>query len=360
MKVIISLFILSTVLRLIYWLFFFRNVGKIKPSNRQKTQSIGVSVIVCAKDAYVSLNRLIPLLLDQNYGTYEIIIVDDFSKDETKSLKDKYGHDIKWVEPQKDIPGKKHALTCGIHACSYSIVCLTDADCMPGSKWINSMVKHMEGSDVVLGFSPIVKTKGLLNMFSRFENLMIAIQYFGYATRGLTYMGVGRNLMYKKNIFNRSNGFESHKSLLSGDDDLFVQGLPESAKVNLNLEKESFVHTNGPQGIKDYLTQKVRHTSTSIYYKQVHKLLLGFWAFNHICWVGLLITGLIYININTVIVALSFWLVATYFHYLSFIRLEHKDLIMKFPLLDILLGLNYLIVGILLVYRSWNKSIKWS
>jgi hypothetical protein len=48
------------------------------------------------------------------------------------------------------------------------------------------------------------------------------MQYFSWAKVGHPYMGVGRNLTYKKEEFFNVNGFINHIQIRSGDDDLFI------------------------------------------------------------------------------------------------------------------------------------------
>ena len=63
------------------------------------------------------------------------------------------------------------------------------------------MTHNFVSSDIVLGYGAYKKEKGILNKLIRFDTYTIAIQYFSYALRSLTYMGVGRNLAYKKSVF---------------------------------------------------------------------------------------------------------------------------------------------------------------
>ena len=95
--------------------------------------------------------------------------------------------------------GKKFALTLGIKAAKYDYLLLTDADCYPRDKdWISSMAQHFSNKTIVLGYGAYEKHKGLLNKLVRFDTFQVAMQYFSYALIGKTYMGVGRNLAYKK------------------------------------------------------------------------------------------------------------------------------------------------------------------
>ena len=57
---------------------------------------------------------------------------------------------------------------------------------------------YRPGIEVVLGYGAYKKYPGFLNKLIRFETFHTALQYFSYALAGKPYMGVGRNLSYRK------------------------------------------------------------------------------------------------------------------------------------------------------------------
>ena len=68
---------------------------------------------------------------------------------------------------------------------------------------------YAEGIEVVLGYGAYHKRPGMLNKLIRFETFHTALQYLSFALAGMPYMGVGRNLSYKKKLFLQSKGFSS-------------------------------------------------------------------------------------------------------------------------------------------------------
>ena len=90
----------------------------------------------------------------------------------------------------------------------FEIMLLTDADCLPATEnWISSMQScYSDNTEIVLGYSPYLKKPGLLNKVIRWETYHTAMQYLSYALAGIPYMGVGRNLSYKKTLFNQQKG----------------------------------------------------------------------------------------------------------------------------------------------------------
>lgn len=244
----------------------------------------GVSIIVAALNELENLRELIPMLESQDYPKFEIIIVDDRSEDGTYDFllnnEDGFKH-LKFVRiltlPQH-YTAKKYAITMGIKKSIYDIILLTDADCRPKSKnWIRSMQEQLTSDkDLVLGFSPYYHYPKLLNAFIRYETFQTALQYFSFAKAGFPFMGVGRNLMYRKGAFWKNNGFAGHNGLLSGDDDLFVNAIAKKGNTEIRIDQEAWMESEPKLNFKDWLTQKRRHLSVGKVYKLRDKLTIGF------------------------------------------------------------------------------------
>ena len=97
------------------------------------------------------------------------------------------------------------------------------------------MVQHFSSKTIILGYGAYEKHKGLLNKLVRFDTFQVAMQYFSFALIGKTYMGVGRNLAYKKSLFFDNKGFANHLHIPSGDDDLFINEVasPNNTAVSI-------------------------------------------------------------------------------------------------------------------------------
>src|SRR5205814_2171837 len=145
--------------------------------------------------------------------------------------------------------------------------------------WIELRQKHFNKSTYIVlgygGYQKHVETRHalslLLNKMIRFDTLTIAIQYFSFALNGNAYMGVGRNLAYRKSLFFQNKGFAKHNHIFSGDDDLFVNENATGDNVAIEFDPASFTCSLPKQTFNDWLKQKARHGSTSSYYKSKHK-----------------------------------------------------------------------------------------
>ncbi len=274
--IIAGIFLLMFFIQLYYYLRYYRKAffkkSSIydKPENKQEP----VSIIICARNEAVNLEKNLPLVLEQDYPDFEVIVVNDRSEDETpdilKRLAIKYPH-LRISEVRNDpmfTHGKKLALTLGIKASSNEWLLMTDADCKPaGKNWLSLMQRNFtENTDLVLGYGGYKKEKGFLNLLIRFETVFTAMQYFGMATSGKAYMGVGRNLAYRKTLFFTNKGFASHSNLFSGDDDLFVNETADSSNVAVEMHPESFTWSDAKATFRDWYIQKKRHLTTGSRY----------------------------------------------------------------------------------------------
>ena len=152
-------------------------------------------MIICARNEISNLKKNLTAILEQQYKSFEVVVVNDCSWDESgiflEEMQKKYAH-LKVVtiqEQEKYRHAKKFALTLGIKAATHELLLFTDADCIPaGNQWIASMQKHFnQKTEIVLGYGGYSKEAGFLNKLVRYDTLMIAIQYFSFSLAGISY-----------------------------------------------------------------------------------------------------------------------------------------------------------------------------
>ena len=342
-----------TFIQLFYYLFFFSRLVFHKEKAKATSRTNAVSVIICARDEADNLAKNLPGALVQDYKTtHEVIVVYDNSYDDSKYVLEELKrtfrqlHVVELTQEAKMIPGKKFPLSIGIKSAKYEIVLLTDADCVPASEhWITSMQEvYDDNTEIVLGYGAYFKKKGLLNKIIRWETFHAALQYFSYALAGTAYMGVGRNLSYKKAIFYRHKGFSAHNNIPGGDDDLFINMAATRSNTKINLNKDSFTLSKPALSWKQWFAQKKRHYTTSKYYKPFHKFLLGLYACSHFLFYPLLILSCIFFNWKFALIAFGarFILQAIVF-YKTMNKLDEKDLFPLFLFFDLWMFLYYIL-----------------
>lgn len=358
------LFALPVAIQIFYYLYFFRRLAFYKPPIKAATQEYPVTIIVCARDEAHNLVKNLPGILVQEYSTtHEVIVVNDNSKDDSKFLLDEFRKSFKELnhlhltQEAKLIPGKKFPLSMGIKTAKYEVVLLTDADCVPASEfWLQKMQDGFHnGIDIVLGYGAYYKRPGLLNKIIRFETFHSALQYLSYALAGAPYMGVGRNLSYKKDLFFRNKGFSAINNIPSGDDDLFINMVAKKDNTGIVIDKDAHTMSEPETKWNSWLSQKYRHYTTAKYYKPRHKFLLGLYSLTHLGVYVMLVPAIIFYSwwIPLCILALKF-LVQGFMWHRSMKKLNEADLWPMFILFDIWMFIYYL----LFVPALWRKPAK--
>jgi len=282
-------FIVSLVINLFYWLFFYIRIAFYKEP-KVKDKDVPVNIIIAARNEAENLKKNLPYFLEQDYPNYKVIVVNDSSTDDSATVlaqyKERYKNLYVTTIPYNEvcIHGKKTALNIGIKAANADILLFSDADCYPVSdQWIKTMISEYDNdTEFVIGFGGYEQKKGLLDKIIRSDTVYIAMNYLGMGLAGIPYMAVGRNMSYKKSTFEKVKGFSKFFNLLSGSDDLFVNQNANKNNAKCILSKNSFTSSKQQESYKKWKLQKVRHLSTSSYYKFWHKILLFFEPFSRV------------------------------------------------------------------------------
>jgi glycosyltransferase involved in cell wall biosynthesis len=289
-------------IQLFYYTFFFLKLAIYKKPQKAVHVEHPISVVICARDEAENLVNNLPGVLVQDYSTtHEVVLVNDNSEDESKYLIEEFKKSFKNLNPvtltqeAKMISGKKFPLSIGIKSAKNETLLLTDADCVPASEyWMQLMQDGYDDDiEIVLGYGAYRKKPGILNKLIRFETFQTALQYFSYALAGMPYMGVGRNLSYKKEVFLRNKGFSSINQIPSGDDDLFINQVATKKNTAIVIDPNAHTISEPKNTFNEWMNQKYRHYTTSKYYKKSHSFLLALYALSQFLVYPVLIAGLI-------------------------------------------------------------------
>lgn len=364
LDILLLLFFTTIGVQIVYYLIFV--VGLSRKDNTTEPQLLPVSVIVCAHDEEQNLKVLIPALLEQDHSLFEVIIVNDRSNDSTFDMllsEAARDHRLRMVHVNRTPPhvdNKKYALTLGIKAARYEWILLTDADCVPTSKsWISSMsAAFNDKTNFVLGYSPYQKLPGLLNKIIRFEALVTAIQYLSFALLKMPYMGVGRNLSYRRSKFLDGKGFNNILKITGGDDDLYVNQNATGADTAVCLAAGAQMTSVPKLTWGEYNRQKIRHLSVGKHYKTGHKILIGIF---HVTWILSWILGILLLSLhdNWPLIAglFAFRIIVWMFTCSKAVqRLSGNFELWLLPLLDFIYAFYYLVAGLRALA---TKRIKW-
>lgn len=379
------LYIIAAVVQLAAWwglfarLAFWKKLSIYQPTDQSQINQ-STSIIICARNEADNLRRHLPAILSQEYeGQWELIVVDDASEDETQAVlqffQEKNPERMRVLRiDEKTSPGKKYALSQGIAAARYDYLLLTDADCEPASPyWLAHMAAMLTSkpeTEIALGYGPNLTTFKkwsnfqAVSLWSRYETAFVAAQYFSFALAGMPYMGVGRNLAFNRQAFNRIGGFSEHLHIPSGDDDLLVNAAATAHNTVICLTPESFMYSDAPINWSSWFGQKQRHLAASSLYRWTHKTILGGIGLSHAGFYFLFIL-LLFAGVATKIVVgiFLFRLLSVQLIFGKILRgLRESDLFWRIPLYDGLLAVYYgAVVPWFLIKKNsagWGSTVR--
>lgn len=262
-------------------------IGNLKTTSLESSSSLEpVSIIICARNEDDNLTEFLPKILVQDYPEFEVIVVNDCSIDNTENVIDEFAKifpNLKKVTIKEDDyykHGKKFAVMVGIKGTKYDNLLFTDADCFPANEnWLKDMASgFVNKKEIVLGYGAYKKDDGFLNKLIRFDTFLIAANYLSAAIKGKAYMGVGRNLAYKKDLFYKQKGFSKHYHITSGDDDLFINQASTQENTNVVVSENAITYSLAKTNFTDWKRQKQRHLTTAPHYNSNSrtKITLGY------------------------------------------------------------------------------------
>lgn len=280
MDILLYIWAGATVYLIAFYTFFHLRLIFYRQGTRQEFGA-PVSVVICARNEAGNLRKNLPKIFSQKNVHFEVVVVNDRSTDATPEVLSRFlmqYPNLTVVENRGDSTyvGKKQALLLGLQKAKHDYFILTDADCEPVSdQWLSTMSSHFNEKQMVLGVSPYRYQPSFAGRLTQWETLLTAQHYLSFALAGIPYMGVGRNIGYSRNLFEKSDRFASHLHLPSGDDDLFVSQVANGHNTAIEINPGSFTWSEGPQNFNGWWRQKKRHLSTSGSYKMIPAVLLS-------------------------------------------------------------------------------------
>ena len=251
----------------IYNRIHMRNITDRKNELHFTKELPPLSVVICARNESENLRRFLPAILEQDYPQFEVIVI--------KASK----HD--WLV-------------------------FTEANCQPASnQWLRLMARNFTPhTQIVLGYSGYERGKGWLHKRISFNTLFTSLRYLGFALAGKPYMGLGRNLAYRKELFFKQKGYSTHLNLQRGEDDLFINQIANTENTRVETNARAIMRMQPIERYKDWKEERVSYMATARYYKGVQRYLLGFETCSRLLFYMACIAGIVFGIIH------SHWLVA--------------------------------------------------
>ncbi|MDO5523085.1 MAG: glycosyltransferase [Bacteroidia bacterium] len=277
------------IVQLIYYLWIYRKPYAYE-LKRDKSQLSAdnlpsVSVIIASKNESENLQKYLPSILEQDYPHFEVVVVNMGSTDETdmllKGLSQKYTNLYHTYVPAEaeDLNDKKLALTLGIKAAKNDVLLFTEAYCVPVSnKWIQEFANEFSnGKDIVLGFCRLeIEKKVAMRKFILYDNLVHGLKYLSLAIIGKPFMGIGRNMAYKKEIFFERKGFSPILNIEAGEDDLYINKIVKRKNVGVVVSPESMTKSDVVNNFFTWRALKSKYLYTKQFYRGISSFVFGF------------------------------------------------------------------------------------
>lgn len=254
-----------------------KRIGDKTPDGEEISQE-PVSVIITAHNMGERLRQNLPLILEQDYSRFEVIVVNDASTDETEDIlklfEQKYSNLYHTFTPEtaKYVSHKKLALTLGIRAAKYEWMVFTEADCIPaGNYWLRTLAHNFTAdTNIVIGYTNYQMDEECPR-FSRniiFDRLYQQMYQLRQAAYYRAVKATGCNLAYRKSFFTTHKGFSNHLDLLRGSSELFINNYADYKEgTRVELSPESFVWQAIPKPHRLWREDRVFYMETRRHYE---------------------------------------------------------------------------------------------
>lgn len=269
------LFIISGGSLLFESLVFLLPLLHQEPQPRKKPY---LSILIPAHNEKEELQKNLPQITASMNEGDELLVVDDGSTDGSFEFLMEMSAEMPLVVIRNYTrQGKKRAVDIACKKATHATILQTDADCRPRSKeWTDRMrAASAEGGELVLGWGSIEGDEGMLSSLLRYETARKALRYSVAAMLGMPYMGVGRNLLYQRQLRTKQKMPKDYYKTMSGDDDLFIGQV--GSKVRTKVISHPAAHTVSPppSSWNEHWNRSRRQAEAGLHYTWPTVLALG-------------------------------------------------------------------------------------
>lgn len=291
--ILIACFLLFFIIQILFYLIVYRKPYVYSRKRKNISYPDGelpsVSVIISAKNNSEELEKNLPFILEQDHPDFEVVVINCGSTDDTdivlKAAEQKYDNLYHTFVPPEadDINEKKLALTLGIKAAKNDVLLFTESYCRPCTKnWIREYGNEFaQGKDIVLGYCKLIfGKKRFMRRFVRYDNFIQHLKFLSMAIAGKPFMGIGRNMAYKKEIFFENRGFSSILHIDGGEDDLYINRISKNKKTGVVVSEDSMTETDSVENFSTWRALKSNYLYTKQFYKGFSAGLFGLETFS--------------------------------------------------------------------------------
>ena len=244
---------------------------KEKNYNIDKSSTTKVSVLIAARNEEENIENILLSLYNQTFPKelFEVIIVDDHSEDNTKTIIDNFINNNKDFNMQVFIyegKGKKAAISQALHKAKNHLIIVTDADCILNTLWIENIVAFYQKTKSKMILAPVLLTPSntLFEKMQVLEHLSLMGSTAGSAAIGFPVMCNGANMAYEREAALEVEKLRHDFNIPSGDDMFLLEQFVKNygyKNVKFLLSKSAIVKTKTCKTIKDFFKQRRRWVS---------------------------------------------------------------------------------------------------
>ena len=213
---------------------------------------MNASIIIPVFNGEKTIQQCIDSLVNQQFsGGYEIIVVDDGSRDKTAQIVKRFGNKVKYLSQKNNGPAA--ARNNGAKSAKNEILVFIDADCIAEQNWLSEMIKPFENKEI-MGVQGIYKTKQK-SLTARFVQIEIEERYEKMKKHeNIDFIG-SYSAAYRKEIFMSAGGFDESFPIASGEDPELSYKLSKAGK-KLIFNENSVVYHKHHEKLMKYLQTK--------------------------------------------------------------------------------------------------------
>jgi cellulose synthase/poly-beta-1,6-N-acetylglucosamine synthase-like glycosyltransferase len=240
--------------------------------------SLTVSIIIPARNEGRHIRDCLESILHQSYPAplLEVIVVNDFSSDQTASMAEEAGNRVRLLN-LADYTGehslrahKKRAIETGISQASGELIVCTDADCIAEPEWIETLVRNFSDNQYQILAAPVkITTDGsLLSIFQALDFISLQGITGAALSKNIYPLCNGANLTYRRTAFYAVDGFKNIDHIASGDDMLLMAKMQDRfpGKAGYLKDRRAIVTTAAADNLTAFFQQRIRWASKISHY----------------------------------------------------------------------------------------------
>ena len=276
------------------------------------------TVIIPARNEAANIKACVDSILAQEYPSdaFEIIVIDDFSEDDTAFIVTALSHEYPQVRLLKladhckegeTLAYKKKAIEIAVAEAKGDWILTTDADCIAPKKWLLLYNAYIQQHQPCFVAAPVmfIKTSGILNQFQLLDFLALQGITAAAVGAGKHSMSNGANLGFEKTAFIAVGGYQGVDHIASGDDMFLMHKMRETLHkpVGYLFHPDAIVMTAAMDTWKSFIMQRIRWASKARYYddRSITMVLTVVYFFN-LSFILLALMG----SWSTLLIALAF------------------------------------------------------